>query len=320
VQAPPIAPGGDRVEGAEPLPEPLPEIRSPRQIRRARRRRALARFWREYRRSRMGIAGLVILIFFAGMAIFATFASDAGTDPSRVSGPVLAGPSLEYPLGTDGLGISVLTLVIHGSKVSLLVGLTATVMTMIIGALVGIVAGYFGTWVDTLLMRVTDVFLVIPWLALAIVLAAILGPSLGTIILVIGVTSWPGTARLVRAQVLSIRERPYVERAKALGASSWHMITRHVLPNVTPVILANTVLTVAIAILSETALSFLGLGDPLSTSWGTLLEDAFNGSATTIGAWWWIASPGVCIVLVTLAFTMCGFALDEILNPKLRQR
>lgn len=321
MQTPPLQPVGDHVPSAEQLPEPLPEIRSPRQVSRARRRRALARFWREYRRNRMGIAGLAILLFFASVAIFAAFADASGTDPSIVvSQPVLHTPSGSYLLGTDNLGLSVLTLVIQGSKISLLVGLVATIMTMLIGSLIGIVSGYRGGAVDTLLMRFTDFGLVIPWLALAIVLSTILGPSLGTIILVIGLTSWPGTARLVRAQVLSVRERPYVERARALGAGDWHMITRHILPNVTPVILANTVLTVAIAILSETALSFLGLGDPLSTSWGTILENAFGAGATTLGAWWWIGAPGVCIVLVTLAFTMCGFALDEILNPKLRQR
>ena len=141
-----------------------------------------------------------------------------------------------------------------------------------------------------------------------------------TIILVIGLTSWPSTARLVRSQVLSIRERPYVERARALGGGNWHMIGHHVLPNVMPVILANAVLVVAIAILSETALSFLGLGDPFSFSWGGIIEAAFTGHATTLGAWWWIAPPGICIVLVVLAFTMIGFALDEIINPRLRER
>jgi peptide/nickel transport system permease protein len=321
VQAPPITPGGDpNLTGSTPPPEELPEVRSPRAIRRVRRRRAFARFWGQYRRSWMGMAGLVILVFFLGVAIFAVFADDSGADPTLTNGPVLQPPSREYPLGTDDFGLSVLTLVIQGSKISLLVGLTATVMTMVIGALVGITSGYRGGATDTILMRFTDFGLVIPWLALAIVLAAILGPSLPTIILVIGLTSWPGTARLVRAQVLSVRERPYVERARALGASDRHMITHHILPNVMPVIFANTILTIAIAILSETALSFLGLGDPTTPSWGTIIESAFQNGAVTLGAWWWIGSPGVCIVLVVLGFTMCGFALDEIINPKIRQR
>lgn len=321
MHAPPITPGGDPALTPEPPLEPIGEIRSPRQIRRARRRVAFSRFWKQYRRSRMGMLGLIILVFFIGVAIFAVFADDSGTNPSLTTdGPVGAPPSREYPFGTDGLGLSVLTLVIQGTKISLFVGLTASVITMVVGTLVGIVAGYRAGWLDTFLMRFTDFALVVPWLALAIVLAAILGPSLVTIIMVIGLTSWPSTARLVRAQVLSVRERPYVERARALGGGDWHMITRHVLPNVTPVILANTVLVVAIAILSETALSFLGLGDPFAISWGGILEEAFSTGATTLGWWWWIAAPGVCIVLVVLSFTLIGFALDEIINPKLRDR
>jgi peptide/nickel transport system permease protein len=169
-------------------------------------------------------------------------------------------------------------------------------------------------------MRVTDWFLVLPWLALAIVLASLLGPSLVTIIVVIGVTSWPSTARIVRAQVLTLKERPYVERARALGASDWHLITRHILPNVFPVIFANTILIVAIAIITEATLSFLGLGDPLHVSWGTMLHFAFEEGAASTGAWWYLLPPGVAIVLVTLAFTMCGYALDEILNPRIRER
>ena len=320
MQSPPITPGGDPNLTGDRIPESLPELRSPRRIRRARRRRALSAFWKEYRKSRMGMAGLLILVFFIGMAIFAVLASKDGLDPTKVYGPRLAPPSLKYPLGTDSFGVSVLTQVIQGSKISLLVGLVASVMTITIGALIGIVSGYRGGAYDTLLMRFTDFGLVVPWLALAIILASIIGPSLVTIILVIGLTSWPSTARLVRSQVLSVRERPYVERARALGGGNWHMIGHHVLPNVMPVILANAVLVVAIAILSETALSFLGLGDPFSVSWGGIIEQAFTGNATTLGAWWWIAPPGICIVLVVLAFTMIGFALDEIINPKLRER
>jgi peptide/nickel transport system permease protein len=161
---------------------------------------------------------------------------------------------------------------------------------------------------------------VIPWLALAIVLAAIFGQSLFILIMVIGITSWPSTARIVRSQVLSVRERPFVERSRALGASHRQIVSRHILPNVFPVILANTILVVAIAILSEATLSFLGLGDPTRVTWGTIIEFAFAAGATSIGAWWWLIAPGVAIVLVVLAFTMCGYALDEILNPRIRTR
>jgi peptide/nickel transport system permease protein len=305
-------------EGAGAAPPP----RSPRRIAWARRRRALSRVAATYRKNKMGMWGLYILIFFVLVAIFAPLIADkAGLDPTcTCTGQPLQPPSLQFPFGTDDLGRSVFTLTVWGSRISLIVGLAATVVSMVLGSLIGIFAGYYGGWFEALLMRITDWFLVLPWLALAIVLAALMGPSLIVIIFVIGITSWPGTARLVRAQALSVKTRPYVERARGLGASNWHLITRHILPNVGPLIFANTILTVAIAILSETTLSFLGLGDPLSISWGTILEFAFGGGAATSGNWWWLLPPGVCIVLVVLAFTMCGFALDEILNPKLRER
>jgi len=193
-------------------------------------------------------------------------------------------------------------------------------MTMIIGAGIGMVGGYFGGATDAVLARLTDWFLVVPWIALAIVLASVLGQSLGNIILVIAVTSWAVTARLVRAQTLTVTTRAYVERSRALGASHWHVITRRVLPNIFPVIFANTILTVALSILAESLLSFLGLGSPLSVSWGTTLEQAQSFGATTGGQWWWILPPGVAITLVVLAFTMCGFAVEEITNPRLRKR
>lgn len=312
--------------GAEPPPQPVleeeppPSPGSPRQIAWARRRAAVRRFWAAYRKDKMGLVGLSILLVFIAVAIYAVFADDTGLSITEATGPRLDPPSLEYPFGTDDQGRSVFTLTLHGSKISLLVGLSATAITMVIGSAVGLIAGFRGGWTDQLLMRITDWGLVIPWLMLAISLASIFGQSLFVIILVIGLTTWPSTARLVRSQTLSVRERPYVERSRALGASNWQLVSRHVLPNVMPVIMANTVLIVAIAILSETALSFLGLGDPLSKSWGSILEDASSGGAATRGAWWWLGAPGLCIVLVVLAFTMIGFALDQIINPRLRER
>ena len=140
------------------------------------------------------------------------------------------------------------------------------------------------------------------------------------IIVVIAITSWASTARVVRAQVLSVRERAYVERSRALGAGHWHIVTRHILPNVMPIVFANAVLTVALVILAETTLSILGLGDPQAVSWGVIIEEAFSAGALTAGWWWWLIPPGIAIVFVTLSFTMCGYALDEVLNPRLRQR
>ena len=309
--------------GAELEPGPPPEVpKNPRRIAWTRRRISARRVWKLYRKNRLGMVGLVILILFAAVAIFAPLLADKqGLDATcPCNGPPFSPPSLDYPLGTDNFGRSVLTLTIWGSRISLTVGLLATAISMVIGSFIGIVAGYRGGGTETVLMRVTDWFLVIPFLPLAIVLASVLNRSLGVIILVIGITSWPATARIVRAQVLSVKTRPYVERSRALGASGWHLNTRHILPNVGPLIFANTILTVAIAILSESTLAFLGLGDPLSISWGTILDFAFSAGAAFAGQWWWIVPPGLAIVFVVLAFTLCGFALDEILNPKLRER
>ncbi len=269
----------------------------------------------------MGVVGLALLGIFGLLALLAPLLvprEDIGV--ANPPGIPFEPPSVEFPLGTDDFGRSVLDLVIYGSRISLLVGFAATVVTMTVGAAVGIAGGYYGGRTDSVLNAFTNWFLVIPWIPLAIVLASVLGRSLFNTILVIGVTSWAGTARLVRADTLSVKERPYVERARALGASNWHLVTRHILPNVMPVIFANTVLTVALSILAETTLALLGLGDPLSTSWGSIIFDAFEQGALTAGLWWWLIPPGVCICLVTLAFTMCGYALDEVLNPRIRQR
>jgi peptide/nickel transport system permease protein len=293
---------------------------NPRKIAWARRRRALSRFWSQYRKSAMGVAGLVILVLFVGMALYSFVLDDTLTNPSKIFGPPLQSPNPKYPMGTDIDGISVLYLVIEGSRTSLFVGLTAAAITMVIGAAIGIYAGYRGGFTDSALMRLTDFFLVLPWLALAIVLASILGQNMWVIIGIIGFTSWPGAARLVRAQALSVKERQFVERSRALGGTTWRVVSRHILPNVTPVILANMILAIAIAILSESALSFLGLGDPLRITWGTLIDRAYTEGALTLGAWWWLLFPSLCIVLVVLAFTMVGFAFDEIINPRIRDR
>ena len=266
--------------------------------------------------------GLVILAFFGAIAIASPLlVSEKDLSAALATGPQHAPPQAGYPLGTDNFGRSVLDLLIAGARVSLLVGITAALGAMVIGAVVGISAGYFsGTKIDVVLNAFTNWFLVIPWLALAIAFAVVLGPSLTNVIIVIAITSWAGTARIVRAQCLTVKERTFVERSRAMGGSNWHVITRHVLPNVFPVLFANTILMVALAILSETTLAILGLSDPIAISWGKTIEASFNAGAATAGWWWWLIPPGICIVLVTLAFTMVGFALDEILSPRLRQR
>jgi peptide/nickel transport system permease protein len=294
---------------------------SARAVRRTRRVRALKSSASLFAKNRMGVAGLAILTVFVVLALLAdVLVPEARLSAANAPGVPLQPPSSRFWLGTDELGRSVLDLVIQGSQISLLVGFLATAISMLIGALVGISAGYFGGWIGALLMRITDWFLVIPFLPLAIVLAAILGRSLFVIALVIALVTWPGTARVVRAQVLSLKERPYVERARALGANHRQIIARHILPNVFPLIFANTILVVAVAILTEATLSFLGLGDPFSVSWGSILESAFVEGAISLGAWWYLVPPGLCIVLVVLGFTMCGYAFDEILDPRLRER
>ena len=289
----------------------------------ARRRRAAAwrRNWTLFRSHRSGLVGLVILGGFVLVALAAPLLADAdGLEVTKATGGVLESPSREYWLGTDNNGRSVLTLLIWGTRISLLVGLLATAISMFIGTVIGLVSGFFEGWTARLLYRLTEWFLVIPFLPLAIILAVVLGRSLLNIAIVIGVTSWPATALLIRSQTLSIKERPYLERARVLGAGRWHQMTRHVLPNVTPMVFANTTLTVAVAILSETTLSFLGLGDPTRVSWGSMLEAAFGAGAMTTGAWWFIVPPGVCVVLVVLSFTLIGQALEEVFNPRLRSR
>jgi peptide/nickel transport system permease protein len=279
----------------------------------------LLSFWDTFRQNSMGLIGLAILIFFAFMALVGPMLVTYTTSVEALD-KILLPPGATHWLGTDHMGKDVLAGVIMGSRTSLLVGIAATAMSMVIGALVGIISGYYGKAVDAILMRFTDVFLVIPWLPLMLVLAALLGPSLTNIILVIGITSWAGTARIIRSQTLSVKERPYVERARAIGSGDMHIMARHILPNVFPLVFANTILVAAVAILSETTLSFLGMGDPTHVSWGMMLHYAFERGATTLGAWWWIIPPGLSVVLVVLGFTFMGYALDEISNPRLRRR
>jgi len=297
-----------------------PEL-SAGQLARRRRRANWARGWAQFRANRPGMMGVAVLTVFVLVALLAPWiAPREGLEVTQATGGVLEPPSSEYWLGTDAKGRSVLSLLIWGARISLFVGLMATLISMIIGTVVGLTAGYFGGWPGAILFRLTEWVLVLPFLPLAIVLATVLGRSLLNIVIVIGVTSWPGTALLIRSQTLSVKERPYLERSRALGAGHGHLLSRHVLPNVMPMVFANTTLTVAIAILSETTLSFLGLGDPTRVSWGTMLDEAYTVGAMTTGSWWFFVPPGVCVVLVVLSFTLVGQALEDVLNPRLRER
>lgn len=292
-----------------------------RQVARRRRARAAAEVWRRFRRQRSGMAGLAVLLAFVAVALAAPLAFPPETiEVTRATGGVLEPPSREFWLGTDDAGRSVLALTVWGARISLFVGLLATLLSVGIGTLVGLMAGFFEGWSARVLFRLTESFLVLPTLLLAIIFAAVLGRSLLNIVLVIGITSWPSTALLIRSQTLSIKERPYLERARALGAGRWHLMGRHVLPNVMPMVFANTTLAVSISILTETTLSFLGLGDPTRVSWGSTLQDAFEVGAMTTGAWWYILPPGIAVVAVVLSCNLVGQALEEIVNPRLRRR
>jgi peptide/nickel transport system permease protein len=284
-----------------------------------RRKAATAATWREFAASRSGLAGLIALGVIVVLALLAPVLSDqSGLDVTKVTAPPWRSPSGEHWLGTDNTGRDVLLLTWWGTRISLVVGLAATLLSVGIGTLVGVTAAHFGGWISGALMRFTDFFLVLPSLVLAIALSTVLPRGLGTIVLAIGVTSWPSTARLVRAQTLSVEARPFIERARALGGGHAHVIGKHVLPAVLPLVFVNTTLTVASAIVAESTLSFLGLGDPTRISWGSMLHAANLHGAVSQKAWWFLLPPGLGVVAVVLAFTLCGRALETVLNPRLK--
>ncbi|MCB0865533.1 MAG: ABC transporter permease [Solirubrobacterales bacterium] len=265
-------------------------------------------------RGRFGITVLGLAIF---VAIFGPLL--APYDAYASSTDVLQPPSWSHPLGTTESGSDVLSQLLVGARVSIVVGFAAALISAVLGSLVGLAGGYYGGWTDRGLDALENWFLVIPTLPLMIVLARVLEPSLTVLIAVIGLTSWAGTGRIVRAQVLTLRERAFVERARALGAKDGYIIRTHILPNTLPLIFANTVLIVAVAILSEAALAFLGLGDPTRISWGTMLENAFSSSAPSAGAWWYVIPPGLCITMVVLAVSVLGYLFEEYVNPRLNE-
>jgi peptide/nickel transport system permease protein len=285
-------------------------------------------------RRRDSAVGLTLMLVFTVAALIPTFLVGPLETAVTATGPRLAPPSIGYPLGTDELGRSMLNLTVHATRVSMVIGLLATVVTVFFGAVVGIVAGFVGGRVDAVFMRIADLFLVIPTFVLAIILTSLIRDALGggtteffgirvgllVIVVVIGITSWSSTARILRSETLSLKQRAFVDRARVIGAGPGHIMRRHLLPNVVNLIVANAVLVFAGAVLTETTLSFVGLGDPLQPSWGQLLDAAREVGAPGLGAWWYFVPPGVCIVLVVFAFTLVGGALDDILNPKRRHR
>ncbi len=283
-------------------------------------RESIGRIWTEYRKQPAGLVGLIGLALIGAIAILTPLLTDpAALSVTQATGDRMAPPTSGYPLGTDEFGRSVLLLVATGTQVTMIIGISSALMAMGIGTLVGIVAGHFEGRVSWILMRITEWFMNLPTLVLAIVLVVVLGRNMAVLIIAIGITSWAGTARLIRAQTRAIEGRPYLERARALGAGHWHQMGRHVLPNVMPLVLASTIMAIAGAILTESTLAFLGLYDPQNLSWGMMLNRAWSAGGMSAGAWWYVLPPGLMILVVVLCFTLCGRALETAINPRLRR-
>ncbi len=313
--------------------EAVPKAASLRAERWRLRARGAREFIGRFRRRQDGVIGLIILTVFVLMAILPELFVGPKETVITAVGAALEPPSAAHVFGTDELGRDILNLTVHGARISMSIGLMATIITIFFGAVIGIMAGFLGSWTDSALMRVTDFFLVLPTFVLAIILAPvildIIGPeaefmglraTLLVIVVVVGITSWATTARIIRSQTLSIRERMFVDRARVIGSGSGHIMRRHIFPNVVNLIVAQAVITFAAAVFIETSLAFIGLGDPFAPSWGQILDSAQAAGAPGLGAWWYIAPPATCVVLVVLSFTLVGNALDDILNPKTQVR
>ncbi len=274
------------------------------------RRIAVGRFLR----NRGAVVGLVILIAVLAVALLGPF--QYPSSPWRMVGRPFVAPLVmdRFPLGTDTLGRDIAAGIAHGARVSLLIGLVSTTVALAIGVPLGALAGYFGGWIDDLAMRFTEFFQTIPSFALAIVIVAILQPSLVSIVTAIGIVSWPPLARLVRGEVLSLRSREYVQAAITIGQSTPRIIMSQVLPNAIAPIIVMASLMVASAILLESALSFLGLGDPNLMTWGYMVG---AGRTRLIDAWWVSFFPGLAIFLTVLALNLVGEGLNDALNPRL---
>lgn len=278
----------------------------------------LLRNWRIFSQRKSAVFGLATIIVFSGVIALAPYLSPH--DASSPSGAPFAPPSLEHWLGTNDIGVDIFSELILAGRVSLIVGITAAALVVVIGSFMGLISGYFGGLVDEVIMRFTDVILILPRLPLMIVMAAYLGPGTGTIILVFAIVAWASLARQVRSQVLSVKEASFIEASRSIGAGHTHIIRSHILPNVGGIIIANGVMEIMFAILVEAGLSFLGLGDPVHKSWGVMLYFAQIQGAFLLGAWWWIFPPGLCIALLSCSFNFCGTALNDLFGLKLKKR
>ncbi|WP_137285585.1 ABC transporter permease [Halorussus salinisoli] len=265
--------------------------------------------------------GIVILTVFVFLGVFGPYI--APHDPSQINrgedGQVLrlAEPSENHPFGTTNLGRDVLSQVIMGARVSLIVGLVAAIMATVVGTNVALLAGYYGGTLDDILMRAVDIGYALPFLPFVVALVFIFGSSLMNIIIVISLLMWRSSARVIRSEVLTHKERPYVESARSAGASDLRIMYRHILPNVLPLVILYLTFGVAWAVIYEASISFLGFGDPEMYSWGSLLYEAYINGAIRF-AWWWVIPPGVCIMLFVMSVFFIGRSLEKITNPDLR--
>ncbi len=270
--------------------------------------------WQRLRRNRMALTGGVIVLV---MFVLAAAASFVPLDPSAIDvSQGLQPPGWQYWLGTDDLGRSVLARMLYGARISLLVGFVAVGLSTLIGIVIGALAGFYGGWVDAVVMRFVDIMLCFPTFFLILAVIAFLDPSIWNIMVVIGLTSWMGVARLVRAEFLSLRQRDFVLAARSLGANDSRLIFRHILPNALSPVLVSATLGVAGAILTESALSFLGIGvQPPTPSWGNML---IVGKQTLGTAWWLSVFPGLAILLTVLGYNLLGEGIRDALDPRLK--
>ncbi|BCR05386.1 peptide ABC transporter permease [Desulfuromonas versatilis] len=272
-------------------------------------------FWSRLQANRMAMSGLVIVLLMFLMALVAPVLA---RDPGAIDiASRLQAPSWAYPLGTDDLGRDVLARILYGARISLLVGFVAVGIATLIGTVLGALAGYYGRWVDSLIMRFVDIMLCFPSFFLILAVIAFLEPSIWNIMIIIGLTSWMGVARLVRAEFLSLRERDFVQAALALGAADLRVIFRHILPNALSPVLVHATLGVAGAILTESALSFLGIGvQPPTPSWGNML---IAGKQTLGTAWWLSVFPGFAILVTVLGYNLLGEGIRDALDPRIKE-
>jgi peptide/nickel transport system permease protein len=268
-------------------------------------------------RKKYAQVGLAVILLMFLVAVFANFIAPYDPEAINLSPESrLQPPTLKHLLGTDDLGRDVFSRMVYGARISLSVGLVAVLLSLVIGVTVGAIAGYFGGWVDTLIMRLVEIVMCFPRIFLILMLIAFLGPNILIVMAVIGFTGWTGLARLVRAEFLSLKERDYVQAARALGAGNRRIIFKHILPNALSPVYVSAVLGVGGAILIESSLSFLGLGVQIPTpSWGNILTSGMNYIES---AWWLMLFPGLAILVTVLSYNIVGEALRDLLDPRLK--